>query len=490
MTDHAPQMASDSAPAGDRPAGQSQTGERGSRANLALGVLAFAGLGASFMQTILIPIQGELPQLLNASSDDTAWVITATLIAAAVCTPVAGRLGDMFGKRRIAMALLLLQAVGAILAAVTSDVAVMVLARALQGMAAGVIPLGIAILRDLLPPRRLGTGIALISATLGVGGALGLPVSAMVAERFDWHALFWVAAGIAIFAFIGCAVLIPASAHTTPGRIDAVGIIGLTLGLLGVLIALSRGGEWGWGDARTLILLIGGIVVLLLWGIFELRVTDPLVDLRVSARAPVLLTNLASVAMGFALFASNVVLPQLLVLPRETGIGLGLTLTVAALILAPSGLAMMAMSPAAGAVERRWGPKPLLILGAAVLALSYGLALLFHAEAWQILLVTVVLGVGVGLGYAAMPALIMQAVPRDESGAANGLNALMRSLGTSAAAAVTGAILAQSVTTIGGVTGPSSSGFLLTLTLGLGAAVLCVIVAAFIPRTRAAQEPQ
>lgn len=453
-----------------------------------LAVLAFAGLGASFMQTILIPIQGELPKLLNTTSDNTAWVITATLVAAAVCTPVAGRLGDMFGKRRIAMALLLLQAVGAILAALSDDVVTMVIARVLQGMVAGVIPLGISILRDVLPPRRLGSGIALVSATLGVGGALGLPLSAVVAESFDWHALFWVAAGIAVLAFVAYAVFVPSSAQRSPGRIDVVGIIGLALGLVGVLIAVSRGGEWGWGDARTLTLLIGGVVVLLIWGVIELRVKDPLVDLRVSARGPVLLTNLASVAMGFALFASNVVLPQLLALPRATGIGLGLTLTVAALMLAPSGLAMMAMSPVAGKVERRWGAKPLLIIGAAVLALAYGLALIFHAEAWQILVVNVVLGVGVGLGYAAMPALIMQAVPAHETGAANGLNALMRSLGTTMASAVTGAILAQSITTVGGVTGPSEGGFLLTLMLGLGAAIVCMIIAAFIPRPRAGQE--
>lgn len=455
--------------------------ERGS--GVILAVLAFAGLGASFMQTILIPIQGELPRLLNTTSDNTAWAITATLVAAAVCTPVAGRLGDMFGKRRVVMALLLLQAGGAILAALSNDVATLIIARALQGAVAGVIPLGISILRDVMPPQRLGGGIALVSATLGVGGALGLPLSALVAEHFDWHALFWVAAGIAVVAFIGCAVFVPSGTQRSPGRIDVVGIIGLTLGLVGVLIAVSRGGEWGWGDARTLIPLIGGVVVLVIWGMFELRVQSPLVDLRVSSRGPVLLTNLASVAMGFALFASNVVLPQLLTLPRETGIGLGLTLTVAALVIAPSGLAMMAVSPIAGRAQRRWGGKTLLIIGAVILALAYGLAVLLHAEVWQILGVSVVLGVGVGLGYAAMPALIMQAVPVEETGAANGLNALMRSLGTTIAAAVAGAILAQSVTTVGGVTGPSETGFVVTLTLAFAASVVCIVIAAFIPRT-------
>ncbi|MGO3151956.1 MAG: MFS transporter [Galactobacter sp.] len=453
-----------------------------------LAVLAFAGLGASFMQTILIPIQGELPELLNTTSDMTAWAITSTLVAAAVCTPVAGRLGDMFGKRRIAMALLLLQAAGAVLAALASDVTTLIVARALQGAVAGVIPLGISILRDVLPRERLGSAIALISATLGVGGALGLPLSAVVAQHFDWHVLFWVAAAIAVLALVAYAVVIPPSLQHSPGRIDVVGLVGLTIGLVGILIAVSRGGEWGWGDPRTLVLMGGGTIVLLIWGVIELRIKDPLVDLRVSARRPVLLTNLASVVMGFALFASNVVLPQLLTLPQVTGTGLGLTLTAAALVIAPSGLAMMIVAPVAGRIQQRWGAKALLILGGVILALAYGLALFWHATVWQILMVSIVLGIGVGLGYAAMPALIMQAVPVHETGAANGLNALMRSLGTTIAAAVTGAILAQSVTTIGGVAGPSENGFLLTLAIALGAAVISIVIAAFIPTVRAVDD--
>ncbi|WP_291278694.1 MFS transporter, partial [Galactobacter sp.] len=225
-----------------------------------------------------------------------------------------------------------------------------------------------------------------------------------------------------------------------------------------------------------------------IWGEIELRINEPLVDLRVSARRPVLLTNLASVVMGFALFASNVVLPQLLTLPQVTGTGLGLTLTAAALVIAPSGLAMMIVAPVAGRIQQRWGAKALLILGGVILALAYGLALFWHAAVWQILMVSIVLGIGVGLGYAAMPALIMQAVPVHETGAANGLNALMRSLGTTIAAAVTGAILAQSVTTTGGVAGPSENGFLLTLAIALGAAVISIVIAAFIPTVRAVDD--
>ncbi|WP_426738185.1 MFS transporter [Plantibacter sp. 2H11-2] len=446
-------------------------------------VLAFAGMGASFMQTILIPIQAQLPQLLNAAREDTAWVITITLLVSAICVPISGKLGDMYGKRRVALVLLGLLVTGSVIAALSPTVVPLIIGRGLQGTGMGVIPLGIAILRDTLPPKKLSGAIALVSATLGVGGALGLPLSAFVTEHFDWHILFWVAAGISATSFVLFATVVPASTLRTGGRLDIVGAIGLAIGLVGVLLAVSKGNEWGWDAPQTLILLIGGVVVLLAWGWFELRVTNPLVDLRVSARPPVLLTNLSSIAMGFALFSSSIVFPQLLELPTETG-GLGLTLLQASFILMPSGLAMLAMSPIAGRLSRTLGAKPLLVIGASIIAISYLGAVFVDLQVWHVLLFNILIGIGIGLGYAAMPTLIMQAVPATETGAANGLNTLMRALGTSVAAAIIAVILADSAVPFGDTLVPSGPGFQLAFIFGLVAAVACAVIAACIPKPK------
>jgi MFS family permease len=444
-------------------------------------VLAFAGMGGSFMQTILIPIQGELPRLLDASREDTAWVITVTLLVSAICTPITGRLGDMFGKRRIALICAALLVIGSIVAALSPTVVPLIVARALQGTGTGVIPLGISILRDVVPKERLGSSIALVSSTLGVGGALGLPISALVTDLFDWHVLFWVAAAIGTVTFLLILWVVPVSVLRTGGRFDYAGAVGLSIGLTGVLLAISRGNEWGWLSAPTLSFLAAGIVALAIWSMIELRQSSPLVDLRVSTRGPVLLTNLASIAMGFALFASSIAFPQLLQLPTEAD-GVGLELLPASLVLMPSGLAMLAMSPIAGRISHIFGPKPLLITGAAVIALSYLAAALLPSSLIVILLVNIFVGVGIGLGYAAMPTLIMQAVPANETGAANGLNTLMRGLGTSVAAAAVGAVLAQS----SGASGlPNVAAFQTAILMGLVAAVLCTVLAAFIPRPRA-----
>jgi len=451
-------------------------------------VLAFAGLASSFMFTLVVPIQAELPELLNASREDTAWVVTATLLAAAISTPIAGSLGDMYGKRRIVLVLLALLVAGSVIAAFSTSLLGIIVGRALQGAVVGVVPLGIAILRDVLHTRSVNSAIALISATLGVGGALGLPISAVVTEYADWHLLFWVAAGLGAVCFALVLWIVPVSVLHTPGRFDFVGAAGLAVGLTGILLVISRGNQWGWMSAPTLALGLGGITVLLVWGWYELRITEPLLDLRVAARRPVLLTNLASIGMGFALFASNVVFPQILELPLETGAGFGLSLIVASLVVMPPGLVMMVLSPVSGRLSRVVGPRVLLIMGAMALVAAYAFVLILGSEVWHIFVSNLLIGVGIGFGFAAMPMLIMRSVPQSETGASNGVNALFRSLGTSTAAAVMGAVLASSSTVQDGVQIPSAAGFQLTYVLAGAGAVLALVLALFIPSHHAPGE--
>ncbi|MET9577085.1 MFS transporter [Streptomyces massasporeus] len=454
------------------------------RANAVVAVLAFGGIVVSLMQTLVIPIVPELPRLLNAPASDTAWAVTATLLAAAVATPMTGRLGDMYGKRRMLLISLVMLVAGSVTAALSDSLAPMIVGRALQGLASGVIPLGISIMRDELPAERLGSATALMSASLGVGGALGLPAAALIADNLDWHALFWVSAGLGVVALILVPALVPESEVRTGGRFDLVGGIGMAAGLVSLLLAISKGGDWGWGSGTTLGLFAAAVVVLLAWGGWELRVKEPLVDLRTTARRQVLVTNLASIAVGFAMFAMSLVIPQLLQLPEATGYGLGKSLLVAGLTMAPSGLVMMATAPVSAALSKAKGPKSTLMVGALIVAAGYGLNIVLMSELWHFVLVTCVIGAGIGFTYGSMPALIMGAVPASETGAANSLNTLMRSIGTSTASAVAGVILAQMTTDFEGTPLPSQNGFKAVLAIGAGAALLAFVVASFIPRQR------
>jgi len=451
------------------------------RQGAVVAVLALAGLCSSFMFTLVVPIQSQLPTLLNASRDDTAWVVTSTLLAAAVFTPIAGRLGDMYGKRRMVLVLLAVMIAGSVIAAVSGGIVGLIIGRALQGAVVGVVPLGISIMRDVLHENRVDSAIALMSATLGVGGALGLPISALVAENTDWHWLFWIAGGLGAVVFALVLWIVPVSVLRTAGRFDYLGAVGLAIGLIGVLLAVSRGNTWGWASPLTLGLAGGGILILLVWGWYELRVENPLLDLRVAARRPVLLTNLASVAMGFALFTSNVAYPQMLELPLATGVGLGLSLLAASLVVMPSGLVMMVLSPISGTLARTIGPRVLLVAGSISLILAYGFSLVFSTEVWHFVVANILIGFGIGFGYAAMPMLIMRAVPPSETGASNGLNALARSLGTSTAAAIVGVVLATLSTGEGDTRVPTAEAFHVSFLLGIGAAAVALVLALLIP---------
>ncbi|POX51336.1 MFS transporter [Streptomyces sp. Ru71] len=459
------------------------------RTNLVVAVLAFGGIVVSLMQTLVIPIVPELPRLLDAPASDAAWAVTATLLAAAVATPVMGRLGDMYGKRRLLLVSVVLLVAGSVTAALSDSLVPMIVGRALQGLASGVIPLGISIMRDELPAERLGSATALMSASLGVGGALGLPAAALIADHFDWHVLFWTSAVLGAVAFLLVLALVPESAVRTGGRFDVVGALGMAAGLVCLLLGISKGADWGWGSGTTLGLFAAAVVVLLLWGAYELRAKEPLVDLRTTARRQVLVTNLASIAFGFSMFAMSLVLPQLLQLPEATGYGLGRSMLDAGLVLAPTGLVMMTTAPLSAAISRARGPKVTLMLGAVVVAAGYGLNIWLMNAVWQLVLVSCVIGAGVGFAYGAMPALIMGAVEPSETAAANSLNTLMRSIGTSVASAVSGVLLAHLTTDFGSLALPSENGFKVVMATGAGAAVVALLVAAFIPGRRPAATP-
>ncbi|MFI6253834.1 MFS transporter [Streptomyces sp. NPDC051016] len=474
-----------------RPAGSAGPARpAGPHPNAVVAVLALAGITVSLMQTLVIPIVPELPKYLDASASNAAWAVTATLLAAAVATPVAGRLGDMFGKRLMLLVSLVLLVCGSVVAALSDTLVPMIVGRALQGLAAAVVPLGISIMRDELPPERLAGSTALMSASLGVGGALGLPSAAFIADHFDWHVLFWTSAALGVVAFALVMLLVPESKVRSGGRFDAVGAVGLAVGLVSLLLAVSKGADWGWASGTTLGLFAVAVVVLVAWGFFELRTPQPLVDLRTTVRRQVLFTNLASIAFGFSMFAMSLVLPQLLQLPTQTGYGLGRSMLTVGLVMAPQGLVMMAFAPVSAAITKARGPKITLMIGAVIVAAGYGLNIVLMSEVWHLILVSCVIGAGVGFAYGAMPALIMGAVPASETAAANSLNTLMRSIGTSVASAVAGVILAQMTISLGTATLPSENAFKVVMAIGAGAAVLAFVLASFLPGRRpAAAEP-
>lgn len=445
-------------------------------------VLAFAGIVVSLSQTLVIPLLGMLPEITDSTPANAAWVVTATLLTGAVANPVMGRLGDLYPKKYVMIGAAAAMVVGSVICALAASLWPMIIGRGLQGVGIGLIPLGIATMRELLPPTRLAPSISLMSSSLGVGGALGIPAASALAQYASWQWMFWGSGLLGVAIIVLMALGLKAVPAAKPdGTFDVVGALGLTVGLVSLLLAISKGADWGWASGVTLGLFALAAVAFAAWGSWVLRHRSPLVDLRVAARPPVLMTNIATVLVGMGLFAQQLILPQVLQLPEATGYGLGQSMVAMGLWIAPGGLTMMAVSPLSGHLITTRGAKPTLIIGTSVMALGYASALFLMSSTWGIMVVSVIVCAGVGLAYGAMPSLIIASVPDSEMGSANSFNTLMRSIGQAASAAVLGVVLAKMATDSGGLLVPTLSGFQVSLLIGCGVGLASAAVAAFIP---------
>ncbi|OON82538.1 MFS transporter [Streptomyces tsukubensis] len=444
-------------------------------------VLAFCGVVVAVMQTLVVPLLPHIPALTGATPAAASWLVTITLLTGAVFTPVLGRVGDMYGKRRVLLASLSVLVVGSVLCAVSSQIAVLIAGRALQGAALAVVPLGISIMRDELPPARVLSSVALMSSTLGIGAAVGLPIAALVIENYDWHTMFWASAGLGVLDAVLVLLCVPESPLRSRGRFDALGALGLSAALVSLLLAVTQGADWGWTSAPTLGLFLAAVVIGLLWGAYELRFPSPMVDLRVSARPAVLLANIAALLIGFAFYANSLVTAQMVQEPRSTGYGLGASIVVSGLCLLPGGLSMVALSPVSARVSGRYGPKVSLAIAAAVMVVGYLVRFFTSHSLWLIVAGATVVAAGTAMAYSALPALVMRAVPAGETGAANGLNTLMRSVGQAFCSAVVAAVLAGVTFRVGGHTAPTLHAYLLVFLIAAGVALAALVVTLFLP---------
>jgi MFS family permease len=375
--------------------------------------------------------------------------------------------------------------VGSLLCAISSLLPVLILGRAFQGAAVAVVPLGISILRDELPPERVIPSIAMMSSTLGVGAAFGIPAATLVVKYANWHTMFWICLGLGLLDIAVVLLIVPESKVRTRGRFDVPGALGLSAFLVCLLLAVSKGSAWGWGSVRTLGLFGGAVVIVALWILFELRTSAPLVDLRVSARPAVLFTNLAALLIGFAFYANSLTTAQLVQEPTWTGYGLGASIVVSGLCLLPGGVAMVLLSPVSARISAARGPRFTLAVAAALMAVGYVVRLLTSENLIAIVAGATVVAAGTAVAYSALPALIMHAVPVTETAAANGLNTLMRTIGQAVCSAIVATVLTSVVATKDGQTAPTLSAYLIVFVIAGLAALVAVGLTLLIPARRA-----
>ena len=458
------------APIGDRP-----------HYNVTFLFLSLGGLALAVSQSLVAPALREIQVDLGTSTTAVTWVLTAFLLSASVATPILGRLGDMFGKKRVLVIALTAVAVGTFMSAVASSLGLLVAGRVVQGLGGGVFPLSMSIIRDEFPRERVAGGIALISAILGVGGGLGIVLAGPIVDHLNYHWLFWLPFIVVTIAAIGVFLAVPESPIRTRGRVDWLGAVRLAGWLVALLLPISEGDRWGWTSARVLGLFAAAAAIAVVWVFAEMRSREPLVDMRMMQLRGVWTTNVTAVLLGAGMFGSFILIPQLVELPKSTGYGFGGSVTDAGLYLLPSAAMMLVFSIVAGRLVRSAGPRLPLILGTSVSVASFVVLTFAHSEGWHLLLGTALLGIGIGFAYSAMANQIVESVPSEQTGVATGMNTIMRTIGGSLGATVSAVILTSSLTADGL---PRESGFTLAFAASAVALALAVFAALAVPPRR------
>ncbi|GIJ00025.1 MFS transporter [Sediminihabitans luteus] len=454
-----PAPAATPAPGAAAIAGPTPTTTVARRPGLVTLALAVTVLAYSLAQTLVVPALPTIGVELGASAQGTGWILTAFLLAGAVLAPVVGNLGDRLGHRRVLVGTLVVFAVATTVAALAPNLGVLLVARVVQGASTATFPLSLALARQVLPAERQGSAFGWIAGMIGLGAGAALVVGGVVVEELSWRWLFALGTAVVLVALVLVLAYVPRG--TAPGvarRTDWPGIVLLSGGLVGILLAVSQGRSWGWDSPATLGVGIGGVVLLVVLTLVELRTAAPVVDVRTFRHGPLVLISLLTVAVGFVPYVCYVALPVLLQSPSATGFGHGMSVTASALALLPSAVMVFLGGRLTPVLVARTSTGVAALAASGVMAVGAAGLALWPASTWAVVLWFGVLGLGNGIGYAICAQLVVSWSPAAETGAAIGLNSVVRTVGSAAAAPVINALLV-SAASVSNPSAPFSDAF-------------------------------
>jgi EmrB/QacA subfamily drug resistance transporter len=443
---------------------------------LSAGVAAFA-----LLQSLVIPVLTTVQHELHTTQGAATWVLTAYLLSASIMTPILGRVGDMIGKKRVFVATLVALAVGSLLAALATSIGVLIVARVIQGIAGGMLPVAFGIIRDEFPAEKVSGAVGSIAALTAVGAGLGIVLAGPIVDVLGYHWLFWLPMILTIIAAVSAVLFVPESPIRSPGQISWLPAVLLSAWLVALLVALSEAPAWGWRSGRVIGLLAGALALAAGWVMAELRAATPVIDMKMMRRTAVWTNNLVALLIGVGMYATFAFLPEFVQTPTAAGYGFGASITRSGLMLLPSAITMFAVGILAGRLARQFGGKVLVIAGCLIGCIAMLILAFAHAQEWEIFLSNAIMGVGFGLAFAAMSALVVAAVPASQTGVASGMNANIRTIGGSIGAAVMASIVTSQLEPSGL---PKESGYTTGFAVMAGGLVLAALAGLLIPSPR------
>ncbi|NLU62814.1 MFS transporter [Rhodococcus sp. HNM0563] len=410
-------------------------------------VLIAVEIISAFETSMMYAALPTFTQVFDTNAASVGWTVTAFLLVAAASAAVCGRLGDMYGRERVLIVVLICAAVGSIISMAFGSLWAIIIGRAIQGVAGAILPLCIGLAREHLPAKKVPMAVALIAGSAVAAGAASLLVAGVLIDLGDWRYMFVVTAVYAI----GCVVLVEAvlpwrHRDTERQQVDFVGAAGLAISVTAILLALTQGKSWGWGDTRVLGLLVVGIAIFTWWVRWELGRTSPIINLRLLAERNVSFTMLATIALGVGpIGVTTMLIPIIMQTPTTAPFGLGLSATHAGMLSFIGAMIGMLFTPLAGKIAAAVGARASLLLGTALFMIACAAFFVFRGSVVGMTALVVTVSIATAFAYTALPNLLVEFVPEHNTSEITGSQSVVRTAAMAVGTSITTVLLATLV---------------------------------------------
>jgi EmrB/QacA subfamily drug resistance transporter len=403
--------------------------------------LFLAALDQTIVSTALPTIVSDLGGLTEYS-----WTVTAYLLTATASTPLYGKLGDLYGRKRVFQAAIVIFMAGSLVSGVAQDMATLIAGRAIQGLGAGgLIALTLAIVGDIVSPRERGRYQGLFGAVFGISSVLGPLLGGFFTEQLSWRWVFWINVPLGLIALVTIQRTLHLPKTRVEHRVDYVGAALIVAGVSAILLVTVWGGQqYAWDSATIIGLGVLGVLMIVLFVLWELRVPEPLLPMRLFRNPVFTNTSIVSFLFGFTFFGAIIYLPFYLQVVR------GYSPTESGLLLLPLVLGIFITSTGSGqAITRTGRYKIFPLVGMVVIpvALLWLSQIGVDTPLWNLSLRIFLLGLGLGLVIQTLVVAVQNAVDPRDLGVATSSNTFFRTMGGAIGTAVFGSVLTSTLTT-------------------------------------------
>lgn len=424
-----------------------------------LGALWVAEMTSSFESAmILAALKVLVVQFGDAAK--VGWLVTAFLIVGAAVSALVGRLGDIYGRQKVLLVVLAIGMVGSLLSAASSSYSLVLAGRVMQGATTAILPLVIGLVRENLPAERVPAGIGLMISGASIGTAAGLILGGAIVDLASWHGIFLASASFCLISLLLVCALVPQSRRAVLSQpVDWWSGILFAPGVTLVLLYLAGGKAWGWGSPAALALLIAGVALCLLWWRRALSSANPLIDVRTLTHRPIAVVCAASALVAMGTLQITVFFSLLLQAPVWTGLGLGLSATVAGLAKLPSNLTSVFAGPLSGWLTGRGGGRMAMVTGGLITTFGWTLVLFDSSSLGVIIAQLIVISFGTTMLFAVAPTIIASEVPPERTSEVTGILGVIRGLFSGVGSQLVTTILALDSVTRGTERYPSPQAY-------------------------------